>query len=44
MRSLLGGLGKARFTVKEHALILTESVDEIVVTSVEQLIRLCFVL
>ena len=44
VRSLLSGLGKARFTVTEHTLTLTESVEVILVTSVEQLIRLCFVL
>ena len=38
VRSLLSGLGKARFTLTERTLTLTESVEVILVTSVEQLI------
>ena len=40
----MGGLGKARFTVKEQTLSLTESVEVILATTVEELTRLRLVL
>ena len=40
-RSLLGGLEKERFTVTEHTPNRKELGEEILVTSVELLIRLC---